>query len=185
MSAALLLPDTALVREATGMIRAAVSPAIFNHSQRTFLLGRAWARKRKLVFDDEALLLAALFHDLGMFPPHRDPARPFTFVSSDALRAFLAERGFPQERTNAAAEAIELHMQLRPRFDRSAVAGLLQVGAWMDVTGLRRWSVREEAQTIGAEWPRLGIDLAFPRLLLGTVGSIASCSGLLLPSRGR
>ncbi len=183
-SAAPNLPDTALVREATSMVRAAVSPAVFNHSQRTFLLGSAWAARRQLAFDDEALLLAALFHDLGFFPPHLDPARPFTLGSSSALESFLGERGYPPERIGAAAEAIELHMQLRPRVDRSAVAGLLQVGAWMDLTFLRRWSVRTEARAIAREWPRLGIDFAFPRLLVRSFGSVYACTGLLFP-RGR
>ncbi|MFN7135018.1 MAG: HD domain-containing protein, partial [Myxococcales bacterium] len=66
-------PDTPLVREATALARATLSPAVFNHSQRTFLLGAAWASKRRIDFDEEALQLAALFHDFGLLPPHRDP----------------------------------------------------------------------------------------------------------------
>ena len=94
-------------------------------------------------------------------------------------------RDVPAARIGPLVDAIDLHMQLLPRWSRGNVAGLLQVGAWMDVTMLRRWSIREEARAIARVHPRAGLDLEFPRRLLGTLTSFGACAGLLLPERFR
>src|SRR5205085_8666248 len=109
------------------------------------------------------------------------PRRPFTLLSSRALRAFLEERGVPRDRISPLEDAIDFHMQMLPRWSKGATAGLLQVGAWMDVTFLRRWAIRAEAREIAAALPRAGFDLAFPVKLLGSIRRPAACLGLLLP----
>ncbi len=178
-------PDTALAREGRAIVSAVLSPAVLNHSLRAFLLGGAHARRSGIDFDDEGLYLAALFHDLGLFPGHRAAGEAFQLASSRELRVFLESHGVPAARIGALTDAIDFHMQLLPRWSRGNVAGLMQVGAWMDVTMLRRWSVRKEARDIARAYPREGIDLEFPRRLLATFTSLAACGGLLLPERFR
>ena len=39
------------------------------------------------------------------------------------------------------------------------------------------------AAEIAAAWPRLGIDLTFPLLLVRSFGSVGACTGLLRPPR--
>jgi hypothetical protein len=179
------LPDTPLVKEANEVLVAAAPRGIVEHSRRVFLLGCAYADKHRIDFDQEDFYLAALFHDLGLTETYRDRSRAFVLSSGEALERFFAEKKASPERSAVLREAIELHMQLRPRFDKSAIAGLLQVGAWMDVTGLRRFSVWREAKEIAREHPRAGFDLAFPIRLLGSMGSFAACFGLLAPERYR
>lgn len=179
------LPDTRLVGEALALAARATTPAILEHSRRTYLLASAWAAKRGIAHDAEGLALAALFHDFGLGPEYANPRDAFTFSSGRALRAFLAERGVAASRIDPLVDAITFHMQLRPNWSKGPEAGLLQVGAWMDLTGLRRWSVRHEARAIAQGHPRRGIDWQFPLALVKRSWRPRACLGLLLPGCAR
>jgi hypothetical protein len=152
--------------------------AVKNHSIRTFLLGRAYARVRRIDFDEEGLCIAALFHDFGLFPHHLDRKKPFTQISSELLDEFLEDRAVAASKARVLKEAILLHMQPLPRWSRGPTAGLLQVGAWMDATGLRKWRVRRTAREIERAFPRLGFSLSFPPLLIKSIGSPRVCLDL-------
>ena len=174
------LPDTAVVVEARALLERAASPALYSHTLRTFMLARAFGRHRGTAFDEEDLCLAALFHDLGLCPGHRDPKLPFTCASSRAMRAFLAERSWPAERISPLMDAIDFHMQLFPRWSKGPVAGLLQVGAWMDATGRKRRAIAREAEAIAAAVPR-GPGQPFWVDALPTALMPRSCVGYLFP----
>jgi hypothetical protein len=176
-------PDTALIRPARATLERLAPGAIVQHSTRAYLYAAAYGRKKNLEFDDEGLALAAIFHDLGLTPELCDPSKPFTFVSSRALRLYLEERNVDADRINLLCDAIEQHMQLFPRFSRGNEVGLLQVGAWMDVTGLRRWAI--DSKPIKQAHPRQGFDLLFPATLLRSIGSFRACAGLLFPANVR
>lgn len=176
------LPDSSLVLDARAVVGPLLTPAVLAHSDRVFLLANAWAARRQLAFDEEGLCLAALFHDAGLFAPWKKAGEPFTLGSSGALRDFLEARQIPADRIGRLSDAIELHMMLLPRWSKGPEAGLLQVGAWMDVTGLRRWSVRTEARAIAQAHPRQGFDLEFPGRVLGAIGSVRAATGLLCPA---
>jgi HD domain len=178
------LPDTALSREAHGILSRAAPPELVNHSVRAYLLGKAYGRKMGISFDDEGLYLAALFHDLGLCPAFKDTRFPFQVNSGRALRDFLLGRGVAQERAGALTAAVDFHMQLLPRWSEGNVAGLLQVGAWMDITRLRRRAVKDEVSAVEKIYPRLKIERKFVGMLLGSVGSVGSCLGWVVPPRG-
>lgn len=175
-----------MVREAQEILKAAAPLCVVNHSDRAFLLGRAWGAARKIgEIDEEGFYLAALFHDLGLCEHYRDTSRAFQLNSSRALKDFLEGKKTPLERITPLAEAIEFHMQVRPRWASGNVAGLLQIGAWMDLMALRRWAIWSDAKQIAAALPREGIDLQFPKLLAGSIDSVASCVGLMAPNWGK
>lgn len=178
-------PDTPLVKEARVMLEHAAPQQLVAHSLRCFLLGRAYGRKQGMEFDEEGLLLAALFHDLGLCAETRNTKVPFPMVGSRALRDFLTERGVSAERIGPLTEAIELHMQMLPKWQKGPTVGLLQVGAWMDVTGLRQWSVSREAREITEAYPRGALRLTFYATLMRSFGSVGSCVGLLFPESYR
>jgi hypothetical protein len=178
----LALPDTQLCREGLELARAALPNAIVSHSVRTYLLGRAYAQRRAIDFDEEDLALAAIFHDFGLSRSRPKGSEPFQRKSSSEARAFLEAKSAGAERVRAIAEAIDFHMQLFPRWSKGNVAGLLQVGAWMDLTALRRLGVREEARIIARAYPREGVDFLFPRLLAGSISGLRSLVGLFVIS---
>lgn len=175
------LPDSSLSNEAKGIVSRVASPEILNHSIRIYLLGKAYARKKNIDYDDEGLYLAALFHDLGLCSAYVNRSRPFQINSSRALQGFLHKRQVSPERIAPLVDAIDFHMQLFPKWSKGNIAGLLQIGAWMDITKLRRWVINDQVRAVEAEYPRLHIDRKFPKLLLGSIGGVDSCLGLLFP----
>lgn len=177
------MPDSATVSEAASIVRAAFDDTLWNHTLRTHLLAVGWAERFDLRFEPEQLALACLFHDLGMVPPWRDPAHAFTFAGSHALRDFLEERGWEPRRIEAAMRAIDFHMQLRPRWDLGGTAGLLQVAAWMDVTGLRSRRLPAVVKEARRRFDRSGFFLRFNACVLRELASPRRALGLLFPER--
>jgi hypothetical protein len=172
--------DTPLVREAHAIVSRALAQPILAHSHRVLLLAQTYARAIERDHDEEGLALAALFHDVGL--AHPEPGAPFQVASSRALSAFLCARGVPRERISPLVDAIDFHLSLLPRWSKGPEVGLLQVGAWMDVYGLRRGTIgRDAVAQIEAEHPRTGFAGAFHRALLGSIVSPAACFGLLFP----
>jgi hypothetical protein len=66
LSSALVIPESSLVREATGILREQSGDLLFNHSVRVYLYAAEQGRRRKLLFDAALLYVAAAFHDLGL-----------------------------------------------------------------------------------------------------------------------
>lgn len=181
----LFLPDTKLVEESLEAVRPILSPAFLNHSVRTFLRGKAFGEARKMVFDEEMFAVAALFHDIGLFPGQRESRTAFQIAGSRMADRFLVERAKAESFRRAIADSIDYHMQPMPRWHLGSIVGLMQIGAWMDLTGIRFWSLPKEARLELKQFPRLGVDLEFPRLLISTFTSFRSVAGLMFPGRFR
>jgi HD domain len=103
------IPDSAHVGEAVAHVRDVLHPQIFNHSVRTFLLGRQAAMRDGVTdLDSESLCLAALFHDSGTAVGYDGPAR-FEVEGADAAARFLQQRGWSAAVVDPIWEAIALH----------------------------------------------------------------------------
>jgi hypothetical protein len=177
------IPDSKLCREARAASAAAVPVWLASHSERAFLLGRAYASHERIDFDEEALYVAALFHDIGLTETHLDTSQAFLETSSRVLSRFLDGRHVTPERASVMTEAIELHMRPWPSWSKGPVVALLHIGAWMDATGLRRSTVADDARLIAAQRPRDGFDGHFRSSVIKSIGSVRSCVGLMLPRR--
>jgi len=115
-------------------------------------------------------------------PSLRDRAAPFPQVGSRRLVTLFEEEGEPDGRGSDLARAIELHMRWFPRWSAGPEAGLLQVGAWMDVLGRRRRQVPATVRAdIESTYPRGDLRLRFPAAVIATLGSWRACAGLLVP----
>ena len=62
-------PDSALTRAAEDVARRRLSPALLNHSYRTFAFGAALGELENVDVDRELLFAAALLHDVGLPTP--------------------------------------------------------------------------------------------------------------------
>ncbi len=176
-------PDTKLVQEATDIVTRAHIPSLLQHSLRVFALGREVGRRRGLPFDEEGLLLAALFHDLGLSPPHRNPKRAFTEAGAGLLQELVSSRGEPA-RAVALAEAIDLHTQLFPRWSRNVESGLIHIGNVIDVAGLRTKEVGKEfLREVKLAYPRMALIPEGARALRASLGSFRSVARLFVPVR--
>jgi hypothetical protein len=107
--AAVEIPDTAAVTEATAFLRETAGPLIFHHSRRVFLFGVLQARALGVRPDPELLYLSAMFHDTGLSTPFSEVEQRFELDGADHAHKFLLDRGFSEEAAQVVWTAIALH----------------------------------------------------------------------------
>jgi hypothetical protein len=105
----LIIPDSALAKEAAQILREHSTDLLINHSMRVYLFAAEQGRQQKLRFDPELLYVAAAFHDLGLLKKFSSENDRFEVDSANAARQFLAAHKVPEEQVQTAWEAIALH----------------------------------------------------------------------------
>lgn len=162
-------PDTAAAREAEELCREASSAALDAHCRRVHLWGVAIGREERVEFDEEALYVASLTHDLGLterFRGHDPEAACFSLDSASAARSMLARHEWRAPHTDVVAEAIALHLNADVPRSQGAEAYLLQLGAALDVTGYRLRDVdRATRAAVLTAHPRHGMKAEFAGLM--------------------
>jgi HD superfamily phosphodiesterase len=133
--AGITIPDTALARDATELVREATTPLLFHHSRRVFLFGSLKGQYRGIHADPELLYVGAMFHDLGLTERHRRTDQRFEIDGADLARDFLLQHG----RTEAEARTVWLGIALHttpgvPEHLEPEVA-LVTAGVETDVLG--------------------------------------------------
>jgi hypothetical protein len=130
------IPDTALVRDATDLVREAESDLLFHHSRRVFLFGALQARRLGLNPDLELLYVGALFHDLGLTESYSTTVQRFEVDGASAARAFLKGHGYSDAEATKVWTAIALHTTPGvPEFMDPEIA-LVTAGVETDVLGI-------------------------------------------------
>jgi hypothetical protein len=123
----LLPPDSALTRAAEVQAHRRLSPALLNHSYRTFAFGAALGALGNLVFDRELLFAAALLHDVGL--PTAVRQVDFTLGSARVARDVAEDVGLSSAATETIRSAITLHYSPNVTLAAGPVAYLLSAGA--------------------------------------------------------
>ena len=151
-------PDSRLARDAEELIAEAAPAMVVNHCHRTYAWGAALALHDGLRFDSEVVYLASLLHDLHFADPHAMPnAHCFTLPATEAAGSLAAEAGWDEGRRALAAEAITLHLNLRPPRN-SPEAYAVYAGARLDVAGYRYGDVHPDAlRSVLDRHPRLDL----------------------------
>lgn len=134
--AGIRIPDSQLARQATELVRDTETPLLYHHSRRVFLFGALTGNQRRLAFDPELLYLGALFHDMGLVPPHSTTAERFEVDSANAARNFMRERGIPEASVDIVWTAIALHTTPGIPVHMKPEIALVTAGVEMDVLGL-------------------------------------------------
>jgi hypothetical protein len=154
------LTHSPLTRAALTMARARLSPALLNHSQRTFLFGAALGELEGLDVDREVLYAAALLHDVGL--PTPVPLVDFTRASARAAQQVAEQVGLCTSATETLRSAITLHHSPGVSHEHGPVAYLLSAGAAVDVVGLRSWQLPPALLTdVVSAHPRAGFKREF------------------------
>lgn len=157
-------PDSALARDAEAAARDLLSPALLNHSRRSYAWGAAIAARRGIAFDPELLYVAAMFHDTGI--PSPVPHVDFTVRSAALAREFVDRHDVPVDSREHVANAIALHHTPGVGLEHGAEAYLMSAGAGVDVFGLRSDEIPDVVRaSIVREYPRLGFKREFAGLL--------------------
>ena len=149
------IPDSAIAREATQLVRDTESELLFLHSMRVYAWGALAGQRRNLAFDPELLYVGAMFHDLGLTDRFRESTLRFEVDGANAAAEFLRSHGIDQSDIDKVWSAIALHTTPGiPQFMHSEAA-LLHVAAGMDVAG-RAYAefTSEEREAVIATWPR-------------------------------
>lgn len=138
------IPDSALAREATELVRETASPLLFDHSRRVFLWGSLRGREQGLQFDPELLYVGAMFHDLGLTDRFRRTDQRFEIDGADEARRFLRSHGITDEQADRVWTSIALHTTPEIPLHMSAEIALLTRGVELDVLGIGYHAISDE-----------------------------------------
>jgi HD superfamily phosphodiesterase len=130
------VPDSALTREITELVRDTETPLLFNHSSRVYHWAAQSGRRRGLKFDPELLYAGAMFHDMGLTPEYSSAHERFEVDGANAARDFLRRHGIAQQDIDTVWTAIALHTTPGIPPHMHPVIALVTEGVEMDVLGI-------------------------------------------------
>jgi putative nucleotidyltransferase with HDIG domain len=142
------LAETACGREALEKLRAAtgeVRGPMELHCLRVRHIAAELARRRGWVVDGELLTVAAILHDIGLYP-RESRGGVYTADGAALAHELLAAHGWGAERARRCAKAVDRHHELRrqlehgPEVEALRLADLVEVSGGLLRFGLeRRW----------------------------------------------
>ncbi len=153
--AGIRVPDSAMARAATQLVRDTEDDLLYNHSRRVFFWGALTGERRGLKFDPELLYIGAMFHDMGLTEAHSSQDLRFEVDGANTAREFLKSYGVPQRDIEDVWAAIALHTTPGiPEHMRPTIA-LVTAGVEMDVLGVAYQDfTHEQRDHVCAHHPR-------------------------------
>jgi HD domain len=134
--AGIRVPDSAMARAATQLVRDTEDDLLYNHSRRVFFWGALTGERRGLKFDPELLYMGAMFHDMGLTERYSSADLRFEVDGANVARDFLRGYGVPERDIEDVWTAIALHTTPGvPEHMRPTIA-LVTAGVEMDVLGI-------------------------------------------------
>ncbi|CKI00736.1 HD domain-containing protein [Mycolicibacterium smegmatis] len=154
--AGVAIPDSALTREATELVRDVADDLVFHHSRRVYLWGSLQGTRRGLVPDPELLYIGAMFHDLGLTQKYGSTDQRFELDGADTARSFLLGHGFSEREARQVWLGIALHTTPGIPDRMEPEIALVTAGVETDVLGLGLDALNSsEIQEILAVHPRV------------------------------
>lgn len=158
------LPDTPACRAALEVATAYATPALLNHSVRSYLWAAGYAVTRGIQFDAELLYVSALLHDISLVPAFDNFSLPFEEAGGHLAWVFGAAAGWPVERRQRAADVIIRHMWDKVDVTTDPEGHLLELSTSMDVSGRQTDDIPVDLRAdVLARYPRL----EFPTEMIG------------------
>jgi HD superfamily phosphodiesterase len=144
----------ARLREATGVTDGPME----RHCLRCRQIAARLAGARGWLIDGEVLSVAAILHDIGLYPGVASDAA-YTADGAALARAMLPELGWSAVRIELCAEAIDRHHDIRRQLSYGAEVEALRLADLVDVSGmvLRFGLDRGWLRQLVAEVPRHGL----------------------------
>lgn len=130
------IPDSALSRDITELVRDTESPLLFHHSSRVYYFAALAGKRRGLKFDPDLLYCGCMFHDMGLTPEHGSANERFEVDGANAARSFLRTHGISRQDVDTVWTAIALHTTPGIPQHMHPVVALVTAGVEMDVLGL-------------------------------------------------
>lgn len=168
-----LTPESLRIPDSPIAVRAAelcnqLSPLwLTHHCSRTYLWGTQLARRNVLAYDEELFYVAAMMHDLGLTPSHwgkDSTAQCFAVEGARAAKHFAQEERWGEQRQDALAEAISLHLNVAVGLGQGIEAHLLQAGSSLDAIGFSYHAISDETRSqVLEQYPRLNFKQELDR----------------------
>jgi hypothetical protein len=133
--AGIRVPDSAIARAATQLVRDTEDDLLYNHSRRVFFWGALTGARRGLRYDPELLYLGAMFHDMGLTEKYSSPDLRFEVDGANTARDFMKSYGVPERDVEDVWTAIALHTTPGIPEHMHPEIRLVQAGAGMDMVG--------------------------------------------------
>jgi HD superfamily phosphodiesterase len=153
--AGITLPDSALAKEATELVRDVATQLVYDHSRRVYIFGALRGERDGIDYDPELLYVGAMFHDLGLTATYRRTDQRFEIDGADEARKFLLSHGIAEEDADTVWTAIALHTTPEIPLHMGPEIALVTRGVEHDVLGLGYDTVTEEQRAaIVAAHPR-------------------------------
>ena len=134
--AGIQIPDSAIARAATELVRDTEDDLLYHHSRRVFCWGALTGERRGLAYDAELLYLGAMFHDMGLTKAYSSPDLRFEVDGANAARDFMKSYGVAERDIEDVWASIALHTTPGiPEHMRPTIA-LVTAGVEMDVLGI-------------------------------------------------
>lgn len=156
------LPGTPAATAALSVATRYCSPALLNHSVRSYLWGVGYARAHGIAFDDELYFVSALLHDAGLTEPFDNHSLAFEVAGGNLAWVFGVAAGWPEARAARAEHIIVTHMRADVSAAEDAESHLLQVATAWDVVGRRPEEFSEASKkSVLDRYPRLDFATEF------------------------
>jgi HD superfamily phosphodiesterase len=156
VSSPVAIPDSALAREATELIRAVESDLLYYHSLRVYAFGALQGARWDLRYDPELLYIGAMFHDIGLVEGHRSAHDRFEVDGANAARDFLARNGVTGDALRIVWDAIALHTTPGIPQHKEPEVALVTAGVELDVLGFGYDDISAaDREAVLAAYPRV------------------------------
>ncbi|MFA1550090.1 HD domain-containing protein [Actinomadura chokoriensis] len=156
------VPNTAACAAALEVATAYCSPALLNHSARSFVWASAYAGQRGIEYDAELLYVAALLHDIGLVAEFDSHTVAFDVAGGHVAWVFAAGAGWPTQRRQRLSEVIVRHVWDTVDVREDPEGHLLERATGVDITGRNLDDFTPEFQAeVLARYPRAGLSEEF------------------------
>ncbi|HEY3556842.1 MAG TPA: HD domain-containing protein [Kribbella sp.] len=168
------LPGGVLADAILGVVRESETPAVANHSVRSFFFAERIAARQGLTYDRDLLFAAAVMHDLGTGKRAEGAAR-FEVEGADLAAEVLREHGVGEGAVEQVWEAIALHTSAGIAERRGVLTYLTRAGVGADFApGSSNASDERWEQALHDEYPRLGMASALVDAIVEHAGRSAA-----------
>ena len=128
-------PVSAAATAALAVATEYCSPALLNHSVRSYLWAAEYALRHGIEVDHELLYVAAVLHDLGLAAPFDSHRVEFEHAGGHVAWVFAAGAGWPAARRRRVAEVIVAHMADAVDPDVDPEGHALEAATAFDISG--------------------------------------------------
>lgn len=156
----IIIPDSALAKNAAEEAQEYCNPALLLHSYRTYYWSSGFALSENLKVDAELLFVSSLLHDIGLTEKHNHICSKQCFANygGEFSQQFCLENNLDEKKASVVKQAIDLHLNPvinKHKYGNEAYS--LSKGAAMDVIGASRFQFSKKyIEDVNRQYSRQG-----------------------------